>query len=325
MRAVPVFSRLPRARGLRRLPVRTTGGTADGCDCQSCHDESNPPGHRLSHLGRKTHGRDRSAPERHGRCHRDAENVLHRTVGVRFGNILLYYRPGNKRRHVSPDVMVVRGLEQRDRENYLLWEEGRAPNVVIEVTSQSTRDEDLEDKLEIYRDEIGVAEYFLFDPRSEYLNPALQGHRLDAAGTCRSCPSPGGCPARNWGCTWKPTAAGCGSTIRRTSAGCRRPRKHAWKHSRPGTEGRRPEAIRSGGGAVTAGVDRIAAAAVAGAWACTDQPEYQRRFAWPGRHWTGGGCGMVRTASCHPARIILWKRRGGKDRREREGDLTTVT
>ncbi|MCY2991264.1 MAG: Uma2 family endonuclease [Planctomycetota bacterium] len=94
------------------------------------------------------------------------------------GNLLLFYRPGNKRRHVSPDVMVVRGLEQRDREHYLLWQEGRAPNVVIEVTSQSTRDEDLQDKLEIYRDEIEVAEYFLFDPRSEYLDPALQGHRL---------------------------------------------------------------------------------------------------------------------------------------------------
>ncbi len=94
------------------------------------------------------------------------------------GNLLLYYRPGNKRRHVSPDVLVTRGLEPRDRECYLLWEEGRAPNVVIEVTSQSTRDEDLEDKLEIYRDEIEVAEYFLFDPRSEYLVPALQGYRL---------------------------------------------------------------------------------------------------------------------------------------------------
>lgn len=94
------------------------------------------------------------------------------------GNILLYYRPGNQRRHVSPDVLVVRGLEPRDRENYLLWKEGRAPNVVIEVTSPSTREEDLEDKLEIYRDEIEVAEYFLFDPRSEYLAPTLQGYRL---------------------------------------------------------------------------------------------------------------------------------------------------
>ena len=118
--------------------------------------------------------------------HRSVMAVAIETLKMHFagqlvyvsGNLLLFYRPGNKRRHVSPDIMVVRGLEQRDRDNYLLWEEGRAPNIVIEVTSQSTRHEDLEDKLEIYRDEIGVAEYFLFDPRSEYLNPALQGHRL---------------------------------------------------------------------------------------------------------------------------------------------------
>jgi Uma2 family endonuclease len=95
------------------------------------------------------------------------------------GNILLFYRPGNKRRHVSPDVLVVRDLDPGDRENYLLWKEGKSPNVVIEVTSKSTRDEDWEDKLEIYRDEIKVVEYFLFDPRSEYLNPSLQGYRLD--------------------------------------------------------------------------------------------------------------------------------------------------
>lgn len=118
--------------------------------------------------------------------HRNVMAVTIETLKMHFagqqvyvsGNILLYYRPGNKRRHVSPDVLVVRGLEPHDRDNYLLWKEGRAPNAVIEVTSESTRDEDLEDKLEIYRDEIRVAEYFLFDPRAEYLNPNLQGYRL---------------------------------------------------------------------------------------------------------------------------------------------------
>jgi Uma2 family endonuclease len=49
---------------------------------------------------------------------------------------------------------------------------------VIEVTSQSTREGDLYDKLEIYRDRIRVLEYFLFDPRGEYLDPVLQGYRL---------------------------------------------------------------------------------------------------------------------------------------------------
>jgi Uma2 family endonuclease len=94
------------------------------------------------------------------------------------GNLLLFHEEGNRRRHVSPDCMVVKGLEQRDRKNFLLWKEGRAPGVVIEITSASTRDEDVEDKMRIYREDIGVAEYFLFDPWQEYLTPQLQGHRL---------------------------------------------------------------------------------------------------------------------------------------------------
>jgi len=95
------------------------------------------------------------------------------------GNILLLYQPGNRRRHVSPDVLVAKGLAPHDRENYLLWQEGQPPNVVIEVTSESTREEDVYDKFEIYRDRIRVPEYFLFDPRDEYLQPSLQGYRLN--------------------------------------------------------------------------------------------------------------------------------------------------
>jgi len=94
------------------------------------------------------------------------------------GNILLFYQPGNRRRHVSPDVLVTKGLDPRDRDHYLLWQEGRPPNVVIEVTSESTREEDLDDKFEIYRDKVSVAEYFLYDPHGDYLHPPLQGYRL---------------------------------------------------------------------------------------------------------------------------------------------------
>ncbi|HUE71605.1 MAG TPA: Uma2 family endonuclease [Pirellulaceae bacterium] len=94
------------------------------------------------------------------------------------GKILLYYEEGNKRRHVSPDVLITKGLEMRLREYYLLWVEGLPPSMVIEVTSASTRKEDLRDKMNLYRDVIKVNEYFLFDPRSEYLKPPLQGYRL---------------------------------------------------------------------------------------------------------------------------------------------------
>ena len=115
------------------------------------------------------------------------------------GNILLFYQPGNRRRHVSPDVLVVKGLDPHDRENYLLWEEGRPPHVVIEVTSESTRDEDLYDKFEIYRDQVQVAEYFLFDPRGDYLQPPLQGYRLKARRYERIKPVAGRLPSRELG------------------------------------------------------------------------------------------------------------------------------
>jgi Uma2 family endonuclease len=94
------------------------------------------------------------------------------------GNLLLYYVEGDRRRHLSPDVFVVKGVPKGPRLYYLLWEEGRGPDVVIELTSASIRDEDVEHKMGLYRDVLKVPEYFLFDPNLEYLDPALQGYRL---------------------------------------------------------------------------------------------------------------------------------------------------
>jgi Uma2 family endonuclease len=96
------------------------------------------------------------------------------------GNLLLFYEEGNKRRHISPDVFVVFGIPNHERDNYLLWEEGRGPNVVVEFTSSSTRREDTHRKFELYRDVLRVPEYFLFDPFGDYLTPRFQGYRLAA-------------------------------------------------------------------------------------------------------------------------------------------------
>ena len=94
------------------------------------------------------------------------------------GNMLMFYEEGNRRKHVSPDVFVVRGIEKRIRENYLIWEEGKAPDLVIELTSKSTKREDQEKKRDLYRDVLQVPEYFMFDPTEDYLKPPLQGFRL---------------------------------------------------------------------------------------------------------------------------------------------------
>ncbi|MBI3972494.1 MAG: Uma2 family endonuclease [Chloroflexi bacterium] len=93
------------------------------------------------------------------------------------GNMFVYYEPGNTRRRVAPDVFVVRGVPAGYRRVYKVWEEGRAPDWVLEVSSRGTRHEDLVTKRNRYA-ALGVREYFLFDPLGEYLQPRLQGYRL---------------------------------------------------------------------------------------------------------------------------------------------------
>jgi Uma2 family endonuclease len=94
------------------------------------------------------------------------------------GNLLLFYEEGNKRKHLSPDVFVVRGVAKGQRVNYLTWQEGKGPDLVIELTSKSTRSEDVIKKMALYRDVLQVPEYFLFDPLQDYLTPSMQGYRL---------------------------------------------------------------------------------------------------------------------------------------------------
>jgi len=96
------------------------------------------------------------------------------------GNLLIFYEEGNKRRHVSPDVFVVKGVPKQERINYLTWEEERGPNVVIELTSSSTKKEDTVKKFALYQDVLKVPEYFLFDPFGDYLKPRFQANRLVA-------------------------------------------------------------------------------------------------------------------------------------------------
>ncbi len=93
------------------------------------------------------------------------------------GNLFFYYIKGDPRAVVAPDVFLVKGVEKRPRRTYKLWEEGRVPSLVIELTSDSTRDEDLSKKKVCY-ERLGVEEYFLHDPYQDYLDPALQGFRL---------------------------------------------------------------------------------------------------------------------------------------------------
>jgi hypothetical protein len=94
-------------------------------------------------------------------------------------NMFLYYEQGNPKKRVAPDVFLTLGVtDDRHRRTFKVWEEGKAPDLIVEVTSKSTKKVDLGKKFELYRDVLKVREYFLFDPLEEYLRPPLQGFRL---------------------------------------------------------------------------------------------------------------------------------------------------
>ena len=92
-------------------------------------------------------------------------------------DLLLYYEEDAPQQFVVPDDFVVLDVAGGERRIYKLWEEGKPPNVVLEVTSKSTRQEDTVLKFGKYA-AMGVREYYLYDPTGEYLAPALQGFRL---------------------------------------------------------------------------------------------------------------------------------------------------
>jgi Uma2 family endonuclease len=116
------------------------------------------------------------------------------------GNLLLFYEENNRRKHVAPDVMVTRGiLKLPKRLYYLLWAEGKAPDLIIELTSRTTRREDQRTKRQLYQDVLKVPEYFLFDPFEEYLKPSMQGYRLVEGEYTRIEPVAGRLPSEQLG------------------------------------------------------------------------------------------------------------------------------
>lgn len=96
------------------------------------------------------------------------------------GNLFIRYMDNNIEKRIAPDTFVVFGMSKEDRVSYKIYEEGeKAPDFVLEITSKGTVTKDREQNPLIYRD-LGVKEYFQYDPTGEYLKPtSLQGVRLE--------------------------------------------------------------------------------------------------------------------------------------------------
>src|ERR1035438_1731742 len=93
-------------------------------------------------------------------------------------NIFLYYKEGDVTKRRSPDVMVVKGVDKKpDRRSFKTWLERAVPSCIIELPSKETADEDLEAKKALYQ-QLGVREYFLYDPLNEYLPKQFMAYHL---------------------------------------------------------------------------------------------------------------------------------------------------
>jgi Uma2 family endonuclease len=88
-----------------------------------------------------------------------------------------YWEQGNPKAVAAPDALVAKGVVGKHvRRSFREWEEHVRPRVIIEVVSERTWKEDVQEKRDLYAS-LGVAEYFLFDPEGAFLEAAVQGYR----------------------------------------------------------------------------------------------------------------------------------------------------
>jgi Uma2 family endonuclease len=94
------------------------------------------------------------------------------------GNLTIYYSPKQRKSEFfrGPDFFVVLGTERKlDRRSWVVWQEdGKYPNVIVEILSDSTASVDRGEKKQIYQDIFRTPNYFWFDPESH----VLEGFRL---------------------------------------------------------------------------------------------------------------------------------------------------
>jgi Uma2 family endonuclease len=95
-------------------------------------------------------------------------------------DMTFYYDENDARKWIVPDVFVVKGVSTEPRRVFKLWEEG-VPDVVFEISSRQTWGDDLNRKWKLY-EQLGVKEYYIFDPEYDYLPEPIVAYRLNKRG-----------------------------------------------------------------------------------------------------------------------------------------------
>jgi Uma2 family endonuclease len=100
-----------------------------------------------------------------------------RDNGYIGGNMFIYYSSDQLKNQdfKGPDFFAVLDVPKTERKSWVVWEEGKAPDIVIELLSESTAKQDKTTKKLVYQNQMRVPEYFWYDP----FNPQdWQGFRL---------------------------------------------------------------------------------------------------------------------------------------------------
>jgi Uma2 family endonuclease len=120
--------------------------------------------------------------------HRSQMNLLIETLKMQWagrsdfytgGNMFVYFSPDQvkNRNYRGPDFFVVLGVDGKpERDGWVIWEEGKGPDVVIELLSDTTEKVDKGEKKQIYESVLRVPEYYWYHPfRGELAGFELRG------------------------------------------------------------------------------------------------------------------------------------------------------
>jgi len=85
------------------------------------------------------------------------------------GNLTIYYSPNQRKSEFfrGPDFFAVLGTERKPRKSWVVWaEDGKYPNIIIEILSSGTAATDRNLKKQIYQDTFRTPDYFWFHPNT---------------------------------------------------------------------------------------------------------------------------------------------------------------
>ena len=117
------------------------------------------------------------------------EQHLHNDRFTLMVDVHLFYEEGQPAARLGPDLLVVLDHKLRGTGSYKTWIEGRLPDFILEVVSPSSVENDYKLKKVKYA-QLGVKEYFLYDPDLEEEEAHVLGYGLDERAEAYGDPLP---------------------------------------------------------------------------------------------------------------------------------------